>query len=853
VPKFDLVDSVFHMTEPSTPLETSLSAIERLEGHTKLSALNQLAQAFLEPGLERKPQMALQLALEARDLATKLQNTFALAQSQAILGSCYVETLNHIAALEAFGLASTLFEKLKDQQGNAKMLLEQGRVYSALDRHQDARERFATSLELSRLANAKDLEAESLNYLASIYDVEGSYVQAIDFINRALEIRVELNDVRGQVSCLANLSISQLSLTNYDKALEYELQAYKLLREHQIKDPDLEARCLIGLGNVYEELGNDKTALEFFSEAAQLAQKHQLKDTEVLAIVNAGQIQNNLKQFDAAIENFNRALGLARAIRMPSGALYAYQGLGKTFNSLGKYLESLEAYLQSLALARNVVDRESEITALLGLGVNQRSLGRYEVATGYFQEAQTLARTADQKKQIQESIQELAQTFEMAGDPNKALALYKEYHRLEKEIFNAESEKKSRDLALQFDLERSQTQAELYRVRSEAYQQSALAADQANRAKSEFLSRMSHELRTPLNAILGFAQLLGISSLSESDRESVEQISKAGRHLLDLINEVLDIARIESGRIDLSLEAINPMDIVTESLDLIRPLANQSSIELVVKENLADNRLRVTADRQRLKQVLINLLSNAVKYNKKAGSVTVWLELPVEGRLRLNVTDTGIGIKSGKLEQLFMPFERLGAEQSRIEGSGIGLALTKRLTEAMGGQIGVSSQAGQGSTFFIELPVASEHPTHSDSPDSSEIKAEEKPVKPSTIVYIEDNPANIRLVQLILANRPNVTLFTATDGLSGLELVLQLQPDLVLLDLHLPDIEGSEVLNRLQADFQTKAIPVVILSADANPEQTAKLLEAGARQYVTKPFDVRTFLQVLDEVQSNDQ
>ncbi len=232
--------------------------------------------------------------------------------------------------------------------------------------------------------------------------------------------------------------------------------------------------------------------------------------------------------------------------------------------------------------------------------------------------------------------------------------------------------------------------------------------------------------------------------------------------------------------------------------------------------------------------------------------MTVWLELPAEGRLRLNVTDTGIGIKSSKLEQLFVPFERLGAEQSRIEGSGIGLALTKRLSEAMGGHIGVNSQFGQGSTFFIELPIASEPQINLETQAPSEMKTEENPIKPSTIVYIEDNPANIRLVQLILANRPSITLLTAIDGLSGLELVHQQHPDLVLLDLHLPDIEGAEVLNRLQADPRTKAIPVVILSADANPEQTAKLLEAGARQYLTKPFDVRTFLQVLDDVQSNE-
>ena len=837
------------MTEPSTPLETSLGAIALLEGYAKLNALHQLARAFLEAGAEKNPDMALKLALQATDLATRLQDKTAYAQSQEIVGTCYSEIVNYESALEAFEQAFSSYEQLEDQRGSAKMLLEQGRIYLALKNHQDARERYAASLELSRFANAKDIEAECLNDLASIYDEEGSSVQALDYVNRALELRLELNDVRGQVTCLVNLSILQVGLTNYDKALEYVLQGYKTLKDHQIKDPDLEARCLIGLGNVYEELGNDKTALEFFGEAAQLAQKHQLKGTQVLAVVNAGEVYNKLKQFDPAIAAFNQALGIARAIRMPSGALYAYQGLGKTYNGLGKYLESLEAFLQSLALARNIVDRDSEIIALLGLGANQRSLGRFDVATAYFQEAQVLARTANLKKQVQDSIQELAQTFEMAGDVGKALAFYKEYHRLEKEIFNAESEKKSRDLAMQFDLERSQTQAELYRVRSEAYQLSAQAADQANRAKSEFLSRMSHELRTPLNAILGFAQLLGISSLTEGDRESIEQISKAGRHLLDLINEVLDIARIEAGRIDLALEAVDLADVVRESLDLIRPIAAQAGIQLLSSETLNDFHQLVTADRQRLKQVLINLLSNAVKYNKKAGSVTVWLEIPVTGRLRLNVTDTGIGIAAQKLEQLFMPFERLGAEQSRIEGSGIGLALTKRLSEAMGGQIGVSSQPGQGSTFYIELPIAEKISSTLEPQNPNDSEPEPNPVKPSTVIYIEDNPANIRLVQMILANRPSMTLLTASDGLSGLELVHEHHPDLVLLDLHLPDLEGSEVLDRLQNNPLTKAIPVVILSADANPEQTAKLLEAGAKRYLTKPFDVRTFLAVLDEVQ----
>jgi signal transduction histidine kinase/ActR/RegA family two-component response regulator len=836
------------MIQTSIPLESSLAALEQLEGHAKLNGLNQLAQAFLEIGSERNPEMALRLARQAQKLAGACGDVEALAQSYATCGDCHVQSASYESALEAYKAAFGYFEKMNHQVNCASMLLKQGQVYRNLENHQDARASFVAGSELSRLAGAKNIEADCLNDLASIYDEERNTIQAFDFVNRSLEIRLEIDDVKGQIKCLINLSILQVRMANNNQALEYVLKAYKTLKNYKSNDYDLEARCLISLGNVYEELGNDKTALDFFVEAGELAQKYNIRSAEVFAVVNAGQIYNKLKQFEPALISFNRALNIARGIRMPSGALFAYQGLGKTYNSSGKYLESLEAYLQSLALARNIVDRDSEIIALLGLGVNQRSLGRYEVATAYFQEAQTLARTTDLKKHVQDSIHELAQTYEMAGDPTKALAFFKEYTRLEKEIFNAEAEKKSRDLALQFDLERSQTKAELYRVRSEAYQQSAQSADQANRAKSEFLSRMSHELRTPLNAILGFAQLLGISSLNDGDRESVEQISKAGKHLLGLINEVLDIARIEAGRIDLLLEAVNPVDVVRESLDLIRPLADQAGVQLLGSESLNGQYL-VSADRQRLKQVLINLLSNAVKYNKKAGSVTVWLELPVAGRLRLNVTDTGIGIPSAKLEDLFVPFERLGAEQSKVEGSGIGLALTKRLAEAMGGQIGVNSVIGQETTFYIELPIAQEPRPQLEVQKVDHLEAREEVVQKSTVVYIEDNAANVRLVQMILANRPNVNLLTATDGLSGLELVERQQPDLVLLDLHLPDIEGDEVLKRLQSNPCTKAIPVVILSADATLEQTTKLLEAGARRYLTKPFDVRTFLAVLDEVQ----
>jgi PAS domain S-box-containing protein len=372
-------------------------------------------------------------------------------------------------------------------------------------------------------------------------------------------------------------------------------------------------------------------------------------------------------------------------------------------------------------------------------------------------------------------------------------------------------------------------------------------AERANRAKSEFLSRMSHELRTPLNAILGFAQLLEMESSSPGQRESIEHILKGGRHLLDLINEVLDIARIEEGRLAISLEPVSVNEVVQESLDLVAPLAATQDVRLAGGAAGLPNRF-VLADRQRLKQVLLNLLSNAVKYNRKGGLVSLSFEETPEGRLRIKVHDTGPGIAPEKLERVFTPFERLGAEQTGIEGTGLGLAFSKRLSEVMGGTLGLESAVGRGSTFWIELPqtdnpvdqvaqVGAPPPAVAD-PDASR--------NARVVLYIEDNLPNLDLIRRLIAHRPEVRVLPAMQGRLGLDLAREHQPALILLDLHLPDITGHEVLHRLRADPETRHIPVVVISADATPGQVDRLLAAGAQAYLTKPLDVKILLAVLE-------
>jgi signal transduction histidine kinase/ActR/RegA family two-component response regulator len=371
-------------------------------------------------------------------------------------------------------------------------------------------------------------------------------------------------------------------------------------------------------------------------------------------------------------------------------------------------------------------------------------------------------------------------------------------------------------------------------------------AERANRSKSDFLSRMSHELRTPLNAILGFGQLLEMEQLSDEQREGVEQILKGGRHLLDLINEVLDIARIEIGRIQLSIEPVGVLELIAELLDLVRPLASERQIELRADSTPGPDRFCM-ADRQRLKQALLNLLSNAVKYNREGGAVYVSCEEVGGERLLVRVTDQGHGIAPDKLQRLFTPFDRLGAEETGVEGTGLGLALSNRLVEAMGGTITVESEVGRGSTFVIELPLAEAEGARDGATAAAEHVASRLPVEPRTLLYIEDNPANLKLVQRLVDRRASWKLLSAMQGSLGLDLARQHHPDLVLLDLHLPDMSGVDVLRALLDDPRTRSIPVVVISADATAGQIPKLLAAGAKAYLTKPLDLRRLLQVIDE------
>jgi len=373
-------------------------------------------------------------------------------------------------------------------------------------------------------------------------------------------------------------------------------------------------------------------------------------------------------------------------------------------------------------------------------------------------------------------------------------------------------------------------------------------AERASRAKSEFLSRMSHELRTPMNAILGFGQLLELTLKEEEQADNVQEILHAGRHLLELINEVLDLARIEAGKLTISLEPIHLMPLIEECLALIRPVAEVRAIRILeLGRNCAEY---VQADRTRLKQALLNLLSNAVKYNQEGGTLSVSCVHDGDA-IQVRVSDTGAGLTPEQQVRLFSPFERLDADKTGIEGTGIGLALSRRLMELMHGEIGVESKPGVGSTFWVRLPVAQELEDVSGNSDCRIADADTPHAasdKQSEILCIEDNPANLRLVERILSRREDIRLLTSAVPSLGLELAQAHHPALILLDINLPEMDGYDVMKCLRENPATRDIPVVAVSANAMPKDLARGKAAGFVDYLTKPLDIEQLLRTVDRV-----
>ena len=375
-------------------------------------------------------------------------------------------------------------------------------------------------------------------------------------------------------------------------------------------------------------------------------------------------------------------------------------------------------------------------------------------------------------------------------------------------------------------------------------------ANAANKAKSEFLSRMSHELRTPMNAILGFAQLLEMdNTLTKDQNENVGFIFSSGNHLLRLIDDVLDLTKIEVGEINYNLVKTPCKVLLENTLQMISPIASQQGISITGNYSSCDPNLYLNTDPTRLKEVLLNLLSNAVKYNSKKGSITVTVESLESDRVKISVFDTGEGLSPEQISHMFEPFNRLGAELSSIEGTGIGLAISKRIIGLLGGEIGyTNTKDGGGSCFWIEIPSATAGDSTNED-DEKHVHLNQNNYTNSTnkqVLYIEDNLTNLRLVEYLIAKRPHLQFFSAMDPETALQLSRELLPDLILLDINLPYKNGYEVFKELAREESTKHIPVIAVSASVSELEQNKAKNSGFDAFITKPIDAKLFFQIID-------
>lgn len=714
------------------------------------------------------------------------------------------------------------------------------------DQYDEALKYYLAALQAYKQAEFLEGQANVNNNMALIYQNRGNYTQALEHHREAMEINRKIGNLTGLSDSLNNTGIIYSDWQNETQALEHHQEALNIRRELEHKPKILQS--LVNLSGVQLDLENYPEAEKLSSECVNLAQEIKARRDMAFCQVNLAHALKNQAELTEALEVAKTALMTAREIENSRAEVDANYVLADIHATLGDFGKSSTFAQSTLQLAEKYEYINSQMDAHELLATVFEKKGQYKPAL----EQQKLALNIRKKlfdEQTQRNLLQLHQQYQTDKKASE-LALLKKTNELQA-IQNKSQQTTTQVLFLGLFsvflmLMLAVVMLRLNTRNTRLAEEARTAAERANHAKSEFLAQMSHELRTPLNAILGFSQLLTRQIENPRHKTQADEINKAGNHLLELINEILDLARIESGRMDLSMEWNDLADVLDQCHSLVNPLAQQRDMSLGFPDKLAGQ--MVWADFTRLKQVLLNLLSNAIKYTEKGGSVSLSV-VPSGDHLRISVTDTGKGLEEEEIRRLFVPFDRLG-EDGESEGTGIGLVITKRLIEQMQGTIEVQSRKGKGSTFSVTLKAkTAKEATQSRDQEKDQAREEAISNRQAKIVYIEDNPTNRTLVESLLGTqRPSIQLLLAEDGETGVEMVISEKPDLVLLDIHLPGIDGFETLRRIRLDDNCATIPVIALSAAAMPADIERGRAAGFRDYLTKPFNFEHLLSTIDRM-----
>jgi signal transduction histidine kinase len=684
------------MTEKIKQLEERIKLLPNNE--EKIDLVNELSWKLRYNDTKR----ALELSTECTNFAREISYQKGLAyglRNQAFFNFLLSDNQNALSqSLEALNL----FQQIADRYGEASALNNIGNIYNRLGEYGNALDYHFKSLKIQEELGHKKGQASSLNNLGNVYYNLGDYLNALDCYSKSLEIQEIEEDKYGQAVSLNNIGNIYEKLGDYSNALDYQLKSLKI--KDEVGDKRGEAASLSNVGNIYYSLGNYTNALEYNFKSLKIFQDLEYKHGEVTCLNSIGNIYEKLADYSKALDYHFKSLKIQEEIEDKAGQGQSLGDIGLVYMRLGDYQNALDFYLKSLQILKEIGNKDGEAKTLLNLGTLYIKEKVGEKALQYLREALVIAKETKSKQLIYETHKALSENYELIGDFSKALEHYKLFHEIEEEVFNEEADKKTKKLIIHFEAEKSEKEAEIYRLKNVELVKLNQALQEANELKMELLAIAAHDLKNPLNSIMSSAKLISSEATGQTFiSELSESIYQLSRKMLHLIVELLETSAIESGKLEFNYKQVDVNKLAEIVMLSNQPYAIAKKQKLTLSKETGNN-YTVKADEQRLREVMDNLVSNAIKYSPLEKSV--WITVKnVEQNVRFEVKDEGPGLTEEDKKKIFGKFQKLSARPTGGETStGLGLSIAKQLIEIQGGRIWVESEKGKGSTFVIELP-----------------------------------------------------------------------------------------------------------------------------------------------------